>query len=61
MPDEEQKPAPQPGGGIADHWLDILTDGQQMVILERLIDTAKREPSPADTPSASTGAGTKLD
>lgn len=58
MPDEDEKPAPQPDGEIADQWLNILTDGQLMVILERLNDTSKREPSSTDTPSASTGAGT---
>ena len=59
MPDEDEKPVPQPDGEIADQWLDILTDGQMMVILERLNDTSGREPSPADTLGASTGAGTK--
>lgn len=58
MPDEEHKPVPRPDGEIADQWLDILTDGQLMVILDRLNDTARCEPSPADAPGASTGAGT---
>ena len=44
MSNKEQKPVSRPDGEISDQQLDSVSGGQQIVKLEKITVTAKREP-----------------
>jgi hypothetical protein len=44
MSNKDQKPVVQPAGEISDQQLDSVSGGQQVIKLEKITVTAKREP-----------------
>ena len=59
MSNKEQQPVVQPEGELSDQQLDNVSGGQQIVKLDKVTVTAKREPPLSGTQIASAAGVTK--